>query len=50
MVPTRWHDLARVVKVPTGHDGVVRVITLKTHDGTYTKPVTKVVLLIFCEQ
>ena len=48
MVPTRW-PLARVVKVHTGHDGGVRVITLKTRDGTYTRPVIKVALLIPCE-
>ena len=48
MVPTQW-PLARVVKVHTGCDGVVRVITLKTRDGTYTRPITKVVLFMPCE-
>ena len=49
MVPTRW-PLAKIIKVHTGCDGTVRVVTLKTCDGTYTRPVTKFALLIPCEQ
>ena len=49
MVPTRW-PLARVVDVHTGRDRVVRVVTVKTRDGTYTRPVTKIAMLIPCEQ
>ena len=49
MVPTRW-PLARVVDVHTGRDRVVRVVTVKTRDGTYTRPITKIAVLIPCEQ
>ena len=49
MVPTKW-SLARVIKVHAGRDGVVRVVAVKTRDGTYTRPVTKVALLIPFEQ
>ena len=40
MAPIQW-PLARVVKVHTGHDGVVRVVTLRL--VIEPRPVTKVV-------
>ena len=45
LVPTKW-PLARVVKVHTGKDGLVRVVTVKTSTGTYKRPVTKIALLL----
>ena len=44
-LPTRW-PLARVVGVHPGGDGFVRVATVKTKSGTYTRPVTKLALLL----
>ena len=49
LITTQW-PLARIVKTSTGNDGLVRVVTLKTKDGTYTRPVTKVALLLPCEK
>ena len=48
MVATKW-PLARIVKLHVGQDGVVRVVTLKTHTGTYTRPVVKIVTLVPCD-
>ena len=45
IVPTRW-PLARIVKVHPGRDGFVRVATIKTKTGLYTRPVTKLALLM----
>ena len=45
--PTSW-PLARVIKVHPGSDGTVRVVTLKTSTGCYTRPVTKLAPL-FCD-
>ena len=42
--PTKW-PLAKVTRIYTGKDGVVRVVTVKTDSGTYTRPVSKIVLL-----
>ena len=33
----------------TGCDGVVRVVTVEIRDGTYTRSVTNVAVLIPCE-
>ena len=44
MVPCKW-PLARVVAVNPGDDGLVRVVTVKTSQGTYTCPVTKTALI-----
>ena len=44
-IPTRW-PLARVTKVHTGKDYLVRVATVKTARGTYKRPVTKIALLL----
>ena len=45
IVPTKW-PLARVMKVHPGRDGFVRVATIKTNTGLYTRPVTKLALLM----
>ena len=45
IVPTKW-PLARVVKVHSGKDGFVRVATIRTKTGFYTRPVTKLALLM----
>ncbi|XP_058828189.1 uncharacterized protein LOC131688059 [Topomyia yanbarensis] len=42
--PVQWH-LARIIDVHPGPDGVVRVVTLRTSTGTYTRPVSKICLL-----
>ena len=39
--PARW-KLARVVKVHPGPDGHVRVVTLRTENSTYERPIAKV--------
>ena len=45
LIPTHW-PIARVTKVYLGDDGLVRVVTVKTNAGTYTRPVSKVALLL----
>ena len=45
LVPTKW-PLARVVQIHPGRDGLVRVATIKTKTGVYTRPVTKLALLM----
>ena len=40
----KW-PLARITKTIPGRDGVVRVVEVKTKDGTYTRPATKIYLL-----
>lgn len=45
MSPTKW-PLARVMAVHPGRDGLVRVLTLRTPQGTYTRPVTKAALIL----
>ena len=44
LVPTKW-PLARVVKAHIGNDKLVRVVTVKTSNGTYKRPVTKMAVL-----
>lgn len=48
VIPTRW-PIAKIVKVNPGSDNIVRVVTLKTENGVYTRPVTKLALLLPCE-
>ena len=45
LVPTKW-PLARVVDTHPGQDGLVRVVTVKTSQGTYRRPVSKITVLI----
>ena len=44
-IPTKW-PLARVLETHPGRDGLVRVVTLKTSQGVYKRPVTKLAVLI----
>ena len=46
MAPTKW-PLARIVQTHPGPDGKVRVVTLKTARGTYTRPAIKIVPLVY---
>lgn len=48
--PSLVWPLARITKVTTGKDNVVRVVELKTEQGTYTRPAVKVFLLPFLSQ
>ena len=48
MVACQW-PIARVVDTNVGADELVRVVTVKTANGTYKRPVTKVALLLPCE-
>ena len=45
LVPLQW-QLARIKEVHPGHDGIVRVATVKTQTGTYKRTVTKLALLL----
>ena len=45
IVPTKW-PLARVERTHPGKDGLVRVVTVKTRNGIYRRPVTKIALLL----
>ena len=45
LIPLKW-QLAQVMEVHIGRDGIVRVATVKTPNGTYKRPVTKLVLLL----
>ena len=45
LVPAKW-PLAKIVEVHEGKDGLVRVVTVKTHTGTYKRPIHKLALLL----
>ena len=45
LVPTHW-PIARVIGTHAGRDSVVRVCTLKTPKGVYTRPAIKLVPLL----
>ena len=47
-MPSQW-PIARIVEVHQGRDGLVRVVKLRTESGVYTRPLTKVALLLPCE-
>lgn len=47
-MPTQW-PIAQVVEVHQGQDGRVRVVKIHTKNGVYTRPVTKVALLLPCD-
>ena len=47
--PCNW-PLAKIVKVQPGPDNLVRVVTLKTKQGTCVRPIVKVCLLLPKEQ
>ena len=42
--PTKW-KMGRIVQIHPGNDNLVRVVTVKTSDGTYKRNVTKLSLL-----
>ena len=44
-VPTRW-PIGRVLEVHPGKDHFIRVVTIKTAQGTYTRPVSKIAVLL----
>ncbi len=44
-ISTKW-PLARVIRVHPGRDNLVRVATVRTSTGVYTRPVTKLALLL----
>ena len=45
LVPAKW-PLAKVTQVHKGGDGLVRVVTVKTHSSLYKRPVHKIALLL----
>ena len=45
LFPTDW-PLVKVIDVHPGHDDLVRVVTVRTAEGTYKRPVTKVVVVL----
>lgn len=47
-ISTKW-PLARVTKVYPGKDKLIWVATVKTETGVYTRPVTKLALLLPAE-
>ena len=48
LAPTKW-PLARVDKIHPGCDGKVRVVTVERAKGRYTRPLVKLVLLVYQE-
>ncbi len=44
-ISTKW-PLARVIEVHPGKDGLVRVATVRTANETYTRPITKLALIL----
>ena len=48
-ITTQW-PLARIVKVHPGKDNLVRVATIKTKTGIYTRPIVKLALLLPSEE
>lgn len=48
-ISTKW-PLAGVIEVHPGKDGLVRVATIRTANGTYTRPVTKLALILPSEE
>ena len=45
LMPTQW-QMAKIITTSPGRDGYTRVVTLKTKNGVYKRPVTKLVLLV----
>ena len=44
-IPTKW-PLGRVLEIHPGKDKLVRVVTVKTSQGIYMRPVTKIAVLV----
>lgn len=49
MITSHW-PIARIESTCVGSDGLVQVVTLKTKDKIYKRPVTKIALLLPCER
>ena len=45
MVPTKW-PLGRILETHPGRDNLVHVVTVKTDQGVYTRPVSKIAVLL----
>ena len=45
LIPTKWL-LGRIVNIYPGKDRIVRVVDVKTTNGTYKRPITKIALLL----
>jgi hypothetical protein len=45
IAPTKW-PLGRVLETHPGQDNLVRVVTVKTAQGVYTRPVSKIAVLL----
>ena len=45
LMATQW-QMAKIITTSPGRDGYTRVVTLKTKNGVYKRPVTKLVLLV----
>ena len=45
LVPTKW-PMGRTVDTHPGKDGFVRIVTVRTSNGTYKRPITKIALLL----
>lgn len=43
--PTKW-PLGRILETHPGQDKLVRVVTAKTNQGVYTRPVSKIAVLL----
>ena len=48
MIPTKW-PLGRVIETFSGSDGLVRVVSVKTQNGIFKRPIHKLVLLLESE-
>ena len=47
-IPTQW-PIAKIVETHQGQDGLVRAVKVRTKNGIYTRPITKIALLLPCE-
>ena len=45
IIPTKW-PMAHVVQVFPGKDRLVRVVSVQTAQGTYTRPITKIAIIL----
>ena len=43
LILTKW-PLGRIINIRPGKDGFVRIVTVKTSNGTYKRPITKIAL------
>ena len=43
--PTKW-PLGRILETHPGKDDLVRVVTVKTAQGIYTRPISKIAILL----